>query len=105
MDIMMPEMDGITAMREIRKRRSGRSCPSLPSQPKRCAMTRRSAWLPVQRLHRKATGCREADVTGTRLDAEVAPVSVADVDIELNLLIDAIYLKYHYDFRRMRLRH
>jgi chemotaxis protein methyltransferase CheR len=27
-------------------------------------------------------------------------VSVADVDIELHLLIDAIYLKYHYDFRR-----
>jgi chemotaxis protein methyltransferase CheR len=27
-------------------------------------------------------------------------VAAADIDIELRLLIDAIYLKYHYDFRR-----
>jgi chemotaxis protein methyltransferase CheR len=27
-------------------------------------------------------------------------VSITDIDIELHLLIDAIYLKYHYDFRR-----
>jgi chemotaxis protein methyltransferase CheR len=27
-------------------------------------------------------------------------VSPLDIDIELHLLIDAIYLKYHYDFRR-----
>jgi chemotaxis protein methyltransferase CheR len=27
-------------------------------------------------------------------------VAAADIDIELHLLIDAIYLKYHYDFRR-----
>jgi chemotaxis protein methyltransferase CheR len=27
-------------------------------------------------------------------------VSAADIDIELHLLIEAIYLKYHYDFRR-----
>jgi chemotaxis protein methyltransferase CheR len=27
-------------------------------------------------------------------------VAAADTDIELHLLIDAIYLKYHYDFRR-----
>jgi len=27
-------------------------------------------------------------------------VATADIDIELHLLIDAIYLKYHYDFRR-----
>jgi chemotaxis protein methyltransferase CheR len=30
-------------------------------------------------------------------------VSTADIDIELQLLIDAIYLKYHYDFRRYAL--
>jgi chemotaxis protein methyltransferase CheR len=35
------------------------------------------------------------------VDAEVGSRSVAtDFDIELELLIDAIYLKYHYDFRR-----
>ena len=27
-------------------------------------------------------------------------MAAADIDIELHLLIDAIYLKYHYDFRR-----
>jgi chemotaxis protein methyltransferase CheR len=30
----------------------------------------------------------------------VAPQTNIDTDIELHLLIDAIYLKYHYDFRR-----
>jgi chemotaxis protein methyltransferase CheR len=30
-------------------------------------------------------------------------VAAADIDIELHLLIDAIYLKYHYDFRRYAL--
>jgi chemotaxis protein methyltransferase CheR len=35
------------------------------------------------------------------LDAEVTDlVAYADIDIGLHLLIDAIYLKYHYDFRR-----
>src|SRR6201991_2556581 len=53
-----------------------------------------------ERLHREAPGCREADVAGARLDAEVTPVAAANIDIELHLLIDAIYLKYHYDFRR-----
>lgn len=34
------------------------------------------------------------------MDAEVTPPPAAhDVDIELHLLIDAIFLKYHYDFR------
>src|SRR3984885_10250377 len=27
-------------------------------------------------------------------------MAAEDIDIELHLLIDAIYLKYHYDFRR-----
>ncbi len=34
------------------------------------------------------------------MDAEVAsPIAAKDFDIELQLLIDAIFLKYHYDFR------
>src|SRR3954471_1108917 len=54
-----------------------------------------------QRLHCETAGCGEADVTGACLDAEVAcDVATEDLDIELHLLIDAIYLKYHYDFRR-----
>lgn len=33
------------------------------------------------------------------MDAEVARVAMSDFEIELRLLLDAIYLKYHYDFR------
>jgi chemotaxis protein methyltransferase CheR len=33
------------------------------------------------------------------MDAEVSRASTTDYQIELRLLIDAIYLKYHYDFR------
>jgi chemotaxis protein methyltransferase CheR len=34
------------------------------------------------------------------MDAEVAPgTRLSDFEIELQLLLDAIYLKYHYDFR------
>src|SRR6201996_2501871 len=39
--------------------------------------------------HWCASGCRSN-----------SPVAATDIDIELHLLIDAIYLKYHYDFRR-----
>ena len=34
------------------------------------------------------------------MDAEVAPgARMSDFEIEVQLLLDAIYLKYHYDFR------
>ena len=33
------------------------------------------------------------------MDAQVARVVMSDFEIELQLLLDAIYLKYHYDFR------
>src|SRR5580698_9523359 len=55
-----------------------------------------------QRLHRQAVGRREAAVAGAGLDAEVVSspqVAAKSLDIELRLLIDAIYQKYHYDFR------
>ena len=53
-----------------------------------------------QRLHRQAARRGEAALARAGLDAEVERRGpAADFDIELQLLIDAIYLKYHYDFR------
>src|SRR5690348_2181739 len=55
-----------------------------------------------QRLHLEAPGRRTAALAGTRLDAQVRRVDAgsANFDIELQLLIEAVYLKYHYDFRQ-----
>src|SRR5579872_1674394 len=53
-----------------------------------------------QRLHRQTSGRGEAAVVDSSVDAQVVrSVPSKIVDIELNLLIDAIYQKYHYDFR------
>src|SRR4051812_27991991 len=54
-----------------------------------------------QRLHRQAARRGEAVVSGPGVDAEIRAVTVpgANFDIELQLLIDAIYLRFHYDFR------
>ena len=56
-----------------------------------------------QRLHRQATGCREAAVARPGLDGAVGEppgaVTSTAFDIELPLLLEAIYRKYHYDFR------
>src|ERR1700730_5232276 len=55
-----------------------------------------------QRLHRQAFGCRKTVVPGAGMDAEVAIVrgdTAREFDLELKLLIDAVYYKYHYDFR------
>src|SRR5919112_697797 len=64
---------------------------------------RRSGEVPGgrrQRLHRQAARRREAAVADPRMDAEVARHGrMSDFEIELHLLLDAIYLKYHYDFR------
>jgi CheY-like chemotaxis protein len=102
MDIMMPEMDGITAMREIRKR--ARVAQAADHRAHRQGDEGRSGKVPRrgrQRLHRQAPGRGEAAVARARMDAEVTSESwrPKTADIELQLLIDAIYLKYHYDFR------
>src|SRR3569623_3070674 len=54
-----------------------------------------------QRLHRQTARRGETPDVGEGVDAEVAAVMLdQDFDLELRLLLDAINLKYHYDFRR-----
>src|SRR5712672_1906362 len=64
-------------------------------------MTRRGAWprAPTTTLQSRwmSKSCCRSCASGCRSNPRVA---TADIDIELHLLIDAIYLKYHYDFRR-----
>src|SRR3954469_20571358 len=55
-----------------------------------------------QRLHRKAARRGEAAVVGARLDAQMSEDGTADArhfELELKLFLDALYLRYHYDFR------
>ena len=71
MDIMMPEMDGLTAMREIRKQPTGEAADH---RAHRQGDEGRSGEVPRgrrQRLHRQAARRREAALAGARLDAEV----------------------------------
>src|ERR1700712_4490445 len=65
-------------------------------------MTRKSALPPGPTITSPSRwtwrNCCRSCASGCRSKARVV-TSVSDVDIELKLLVDAIYLKYHYDFR------
>ena len=104
----MPEMDGLTAMREIRKRAEWKKLPiialtakAMRDDQEQCLeagandyiakpidveklLSLVRVWMPQRGRGRQATARADDAATG---------------DIELQLLLEAIYLNYHYDFR------
>jgi CheY-like chemotaxis protein len=101
MDVMMPVMDGLTADPPDPARRAlvQAADPDADGQGharRPTALHRRRR----QRLHGQAHRRGQAALAGPGLDAEVAtPVSEAIEDLEIQLLLEALYQRYHYDFR------
>src|SRR5262249_38189707 len=54
-----------------------------------------------ERLHRQARRCREAPVAVAGALAQIGrPVTpTSDIDLELDLLLEAIHRRFHHDFR------
>ncbi len=97
-DIMMPEMDGLTAIRgDPQAPRRGEVAPD--HRRDREGDARRPGAEPRrggERLHRQADRCRQAPVAAPGVDAEMTDAEIQD---DLPLLLEAIYRQYHYDFR------
>jgi chemotaxis protein methyltransferase CheR len=103
MDVMMPEMDGFEATTEIRKDPRWRKLPiiavtakAMKDDQERCLQAGANDYLakPID-LDRLFSLIRVVAEDGTHLVER----QVTNSEIELRLLIEAIYLKYSYDFR------
>src|SRR5688572_725127 len=79
--------------------RNSRACPSSRSRPRPCPMTSRSAWprapTTTSRSPSTSTSSCRSSASGCRNRAMAAPIA----EIEVRLLLEAIYERYHYDFR------
>ena len=102
MDVMMPEMDGFEATWLIRQQPRWRKLPIIAVTAKamkddqhRCLQAGANDGQTDRPGPPVLADPRMAAATGANLTSE------RDTDIEIRLLIEAIYLKYSYDFRNI----
>ena len=93
--------------RDPQARRAGRSCRSSRSPPRRCPTTaseclRRRRRTTTSPSRSTSTSCSRWCASGCRSEWQASVASESEFDIELPLLLEAIYREYHYDFRALR---